>query len=285
MVLSGHLSKTLLSGLALLITACGGSTSTSNDVDGLSPHYFASTQSQECCIIIAHAGGAIDGNAYTNSREAIERNYSYGTRLFELDFDLTSDGHWVAAHDWPNWKMQTAYQGELPPTRDAYMTTPRKYKKISWSIEGEYNAVDMDWINRFLKSHSDAFIVTDMKELEKFPEFVEAVLKSPKRDQFIFQAYSIEDVELIKSRAPEAKIILTLYRIGYPAALFKSLKEKRKDLIGVTVPMSWAYIDSVTKRLLETGLPIFLHGAPANINSRGLHADFAAKGISGFYLD
>ena len=72
MVLSGHLSKTLLSGLALLITACGGSTSTSHDVEGLRPHYFASTQSQECCIIIAHAGGAIDGNAYTNSREAIE---------------------------------------------------------------------------------------------------------------------------------------------------------------------------------------------------------------------
>lgn len=262
---------------------CQGSVS--NDVTELSPHYYASFQTQKCCTIIAHAGGAIDGNAYTNSREAIERNYSYGTRLFELDFDLTSDGHWVAAHDWPNWKIQTGFKGGLPPTHYDYMSTPRKYKKVSWSIEGEYNAVDMDWLNKFLERHSDAFIVTDMKELEEFSDFVDAILTSPQRDQFIFQAYSIEDVELIKSRAADAKIILTLYRIGYPAALFTSLKEKRSDLMGVTVPMSWANVESVTERLIEIGLPIFLHGAPANINSRGLHADFAAKGISGFYLD
>jgi len=252
---------------------------------GLIPHYYPDVQAERCCTIIAHAGGAIDGNAYTNSREAIERNYAYGTRLFELDFDLTSDGHWVAAHDWPNWKMQTGYKGDLPPSRDDYMSTPRKYKKVSWSIEGEYNAVDMEWLNSFLESHSDAFIVTDMKELEKFPDFVDTILNSPKRNQFIFQAYSIEDVELIKSRAPDAKIILTLYRIGYPAALFTSLKDKKEDLVGVTVPMSWAYVESVTERLVEIGLPIYLHGAPANINSRGLHSDFAAKGISGFYLD
>jgi len=275
----------MLLALGMLLIGCGGESGTVSTADGLAPFYYSAAHPQKCCTIIAHAGGAIDGNAYTNSREAIERNYAYGTRLFELDFDLTSDGHWVAAHDWPNWKNQTGYKGDLPPSRDDYMSTPRKYKKISWSIEGEYNAVDMKWLNDFLESHSDAFIVTDMKELEQFPEFVDAILKSPRRDQFIFQAYSIEDVDLIKSRAPEAKIILTMYRIGYPDALFISLKEKKSDLMGVTVPMSWAYVDSVTERLLETGLPIYLHGAPANINSRGLHADFAAKGISGFYLD
>jgi len=247
--------KASFSALALLLLGC--SEASQSGAEGLPPYYHADAQSKTCCTIIAHAGGAIDGNAYTNSREAIERNYAYGTRLFELDFDLTSDGHWVAAHDWPNWKMRTGYKGELPPSRDDYMATPRKYKKVSWSIEGEYNAVDMDWIDNFLESHSDAFIVTDMKELERFPDFVDVILKRPKRDQFIFQAYSMDDVELIKSRAPEAKIILTLYRIGYPAALFTSLKEKRHDLIGVTAPMSWAYVDSVTERLLETGLPIY----------------------------
>jgi len=258
-MISKNLSKVLISTLGLLVVGCSGASSDIAE-DGLKPHYYDDLQPQRCCTIIAHAG-------------------------FELDFDLTSDGHWVAAHDWPNWKIQTGYTGQLPPTRADFMSTLRKYKKISWSIEGEYNAVDMAWIDRFLKRHSDAFIVTDMKELEQFSDFVDAILNSPKQDQFIFQAYSIDDVELIKNRAPDAKIILTLYRIGYPAELFTNLKEKREDLMGVTVPMSWAYVDSVTERLLETGLPIYLHGAPANINSRGLHADFAAKGISGFYLD
>ena len=251
----------------------------------LAPHYYSGPQEGECCTIIAHAGGAIDGNAYTNSQEAVLRNYAYGTRLFELDFDITSDGHWVAAHDWPNWKAQTGFAGPIPPALNDYKATLRTYKKVSWSIEGEYSPIDMAWLEAFLKDHPDAFIVTDMKELEKFPDFVNTILKSPNSAQFIFQAYSIEDIELIKSLSPEAKIILTMYRIGYPASLFTELKAKKDDLMAVTVPMSWAHIESVTTRLLETGIPIYLHGAPANINSRGLQADFAAKGISGFYLD
>jgi hypothetical protein len=34
-----------------------------------------------------------------------------------------------------------------------------------------------------------------------------------------------------------------------------------------------------------TGLPLYLHGGPASINSRALHMEFAQRGISGFYLD
>jgi len=252
-------------GLGLSVMACTGQIEPIKHDDtskGLAPHYYAQLQDQTCCTIIAHAGGAIDGNAYTNSREAVERNYAYGTRLFELDFDQTRDGHWVATHDWPNWKAQTGYVGDLPPSRSDYMSSPRKYKKVSWSIEGEYNAIDMGWLEAFLDEHSDALIVTDMKELDKFPDFVETILKSSHRSQFIFQAYSIDDIALIKSRSPQAKIILTMYRIGYPASLFTSLKDKKSDLIGVTVPMSWAHVDSVTERLLDIGLPIYLHGAP-----------------------
>lgn len=78
-----------------------------SNLDGLSPHYYSdnavgSQDTENCCIVIAHAGGAIDGNSYSNSVEAVTRNYELGTRLFELDFELTSDGAWVDAHDWPN---------------------------------------------------------------------------------------------------------------------------------------------------------------------------------------
>ncbi len=275
-------------GLSLSIMGCQANSDASSDKHSkthLAPHYSADHQEGMCCTVIAHAGGAIDGNAYTNSQEAVLRNYGYGTRMFELDFEQTRDGEWVAAHDWPNWKLQTGFKGEIPPSLTEYMSTPRFYKKISWSIEGTYTPIDMTWLEGFLSKNADAFIVTDMKALEKFPEFVDTILSHPKKEQFIFQAYSIDDVELIKARAPDTKIILTMYRIGYPAALFTQLKEKKEDLIGVTVPMSWAHIESVTTRLLETDIPIYLHGAPANINSRGLQADFAAKGISGFYLD
>jgi len=238
--------KLAFAGIALSVAACSGESGSVTQSDALAPFYYADTQPKTCCTIIAHAGGAIDGNAYTNSREAIERNYAQGTRLFELDFNLTSDGHWVAAHDC---------------------------------------AVDMTGLEAFLSQRDDAVIVTDMKELEKFSDFVDTILASSKAEQFIFQAYSIENIELIKSRAPDAKIILTLYRNGYSPAFFSRLNDKKQDLIGLSAPIRWANIDSVREQLLKSGLPVYLHGAPANINSRGLQADFAAKGISGFYLD
>lgn len=39
--------------------------------------------------VIAHAGGGIDGNIYTDSLEALNQSYQNGTRLFDID------GYWL----------------------------------------------------------------------------------------------------------------------------------------------------------------------------------------------
>lgn len=49
---------------------------------------------------IAHAGGALNGKAYTNSQEAIEASYAVGYRMFEVDLNLTTDDTIVLLHDW-----------------------------------------------------------------------------------------------------------------------------------------------------------------------------------------
>lgn len=48
---------------------------------------------------VAHAFGEIDGNFYTNSREAFDLNYEKGFRLFEVDLVLLKDGSVFCAHD------------------------------------------------------------------------------------------------------------------------------------------------------------------------------------------
>ena len=48
---------------------------------------------------VAHALGSIDGQIYTNSKEAFERNYAAGFRLFEVDLVQLKDGTVLAAHD------------------------------------------------------------------------------------------------------------------------------------------------------------------------------------------
>ena len=52
---------------------------------------------------VAHALGGIDGNFYTNSREAFVSNYEKGFRTFEVDLVLLQDGSAFCAHDGTEW--------------------------------------------------------------------------------------------------------------------------------------------------------------------------------------
>jgi lipoteichoic acid synthase len=101
---------------------------------------------------IAHAGGGIGGRRYTNSLEALNLNYKKGFRLFELDIIKTSDGIYIAAHDWKHWSKISGYKGPLPPTRKVF-----KQHKI-YNI---YTPIDIYDINKWFKSHPDTILVTD----------------------------------------------------------------------------------------------------------------------------
>ena len=59
--------------------------------------------------VIAHAGGGIDGNIYTDSLEALNQSYQNGTRLFDIDLRFTSDDEIVLRHDWTevDWDSQS----------------------------------------------------------------------------------------------------------------------------------------------------------------------------------
>ncbi len=51
-------------------------------------------------VLVAHAGGGIDGQTYTNSLEAMDLSYSLGHRVIEVDFCWSSDGRLVLMHEW-----------------------------------------------------------------------------------------------------------------------------------------------------------------------------------------
>ena len=95
---------------------------------------------------IAHAMGSIDGQTYTNSKEAFEVNYEKGFRVFEVDFSLTSDGKTVCSHDFEKY--------EETPTYEEYM------------LQGcmqEYTAMDVADITKMMAQNPEICIVTDFK--------------------------------------------------------------------------------------------------------------------------
>jgi hypothetical protein len=61
---------------------------------------------------VAHAGGALFEDSkiytYTNCREAVLYNYDKGYRVFEIDFNVTSDGKLAAVHSWEDARNITA---------------------------------------------------------------------------------------------------------------------------------------------------------------------------------
>lgn len=68
-------------------------------------------------LYIAHAGGVIDGQCYTNSREAVEKSLRRGYRYIELDLQVTQDNHLVAVHDWDRLRdMAGTPELPVPPT-------------------------------------------------------------------------------------------------------------------------------------------------------------------------
>jgi glycerophosphoryl diester phosphodiesterase len=134
---------------------------------------------------IAHAGGEIDGYKYSNSKDALDLNYSKGFRMFELDVITTLDNKLVAAHDWPHWADITGYDGVLPPTEAEFL----KHK-----IFQQYTPIGMEGINEWFLEHQDAILVTDkINEPKRF------ISEFTFRDRLIMELFTTNAIDEAKN--------------------------------------------------------------------------------------
>lgn len=124
---------------------------------------------------IAHAGGAIDGNRYVNSVEAVQKSIDNGYRLIELDLLETSDGHFIAAHSWKEYKAACGMQG---PVSDRPLTLAQAKE---CRLSGRYTPLVEERINEIFTSNPSLFLVTDktanFEKLQKsFRQFADRLL-------------------------------------------------------------------------------------------------------------
>jgi glycerophosphoryl diester phosphodiesterase len=197
---------------------------------------------------IAHAGGELEGNTYTNSLEALNLNYKKGFRLFELDIIKTSDNVYVAAHDWEYWKNNTDYKGELPPTRAIF----KKYKIIH-----KYTPLDIDDINKWFKNHRDAILVTD--KINAPSDFSKQFIDNKRLMMELFTLDAvIEGVQAnIKSAMPTWDILS-----GINGDKVQALKD-----IGVTDI-------AASRRIIEDNMPLLNRLKKNGINVYVFHVNF-----------
>ncbi|MBC7000037.1 hypothetical protein [Cytophaga sp. FL35] len=180
---------------------------------------------------IAHAGGEINEVRYTNTKEALDANYKKGFRLFELDIIETSDGEWVAAHDWEMWSRFTDYSGELPPT----LTEFKKH-----TIYGDYHTLAMSDINHWFSNHKDAILVTD--KINEPLKFARAFVDKERLIMELFSQLSIEEatqhgINVMMSQEPLLRLkgdkadYLTINNIEHVAVSRRIISSKKKLML------------------------------------------------------
>ena len=181
--------------------------------------FFLKSETQKNYLIkndtfIAHAGGSINSDIYTNSLEALDKNYNLGSRYLELDLKLTSDNIIVAVHDWVSWKNRTNYEGEVPPTYHEFM----KYK-----IDGKYSPLSEYEIIKWFTKYNDAYLITD--KLDDFKKIQNTFINLKNRLIVeLFTEKSIEEALLIH----DSKILIS-QRILWQ----KKFSEKYLDILAL----------------------------------------------------
>jgi glycerophosphoryl diester phosphodiesterase len=156
--------------------------------------------------LVAHAGGAFNGVPYTNSRDALDHSYASGYRVFELDFDWTSDGHLVLVHDWPH----TSSLFAVHPHVFTYQEFVHGHRPDG------LHQLTFDDLRQWLHAHPDALVVTDTKAPNS--RLLDYLARNG-RDvlpQLILQIYRLSELRAARTLAPRA-VWLTIYKCHYPA--------------------------------------------------------------------
>ena len=230
---------------------------------------------------VAHALGGIDGNTYTNSKEAFEYNYDKGLRVFEADFQLTAEGVLVLLHDWPHFRSITGNEA---------LDEPMSYAQFkSQTIMGRYTPLTCEDLMALMLTHPDAYIITDTKD--KDIEFVKAQMSQlvwhahqfdpAILDRIIIQIYSEEMLHYVMDAYPFSSVLITLYQFGS--------WRTDEDIINyclsngirvVTVPLDRMNAEFATK-INNAGLYSYVH----TVNDFDRIWELLDMGVTGIYTD
>ena len=213
-------------------------------------------------VNIAHAGGAIDGRAYTNSLKALDQSAADGFTVFEIDFLKTSDGVVVCGHDWDSFPAGA-------PDLAGFL-----------SGRGPRSACTVEEFFAWMDLHPSAILVSDAKVdvIE-----INGMLRERLGDRLVPQAYSVEELQqLLADGSP--RVILTLYRLEGLSAMLREIEAAaafRERLAAVTMPADDALVGLALWAKFRTGRPVMAH----TINDCTIANTLVALGVDALYTD
>jgi glycerophosphoryl diester phosphodiesterase len=215
--------------------------------------------------LVAHAGGAVRGLTYTNSREALEEHYAEGYRVFELDFHWTSDGRLVVVHDWSDISEQFGTKRHVF-SYDEFVDARRR--------DG-FHQLTFEDLRKWLQIHRDAFVVTDTKASNiRFLRYVQTN-GGDIRPQLIVQIYRMSELRAARQLGPRA-VWLTVYKYSYPAWALTRISGV--DAFVIPVGLYHKYQQTLGRGTVH----VYVHSVPANRVNETFQQ---LPGIYGIYVD
>lgn len=233
--------------------------------------------------LVAHAVGSTDSISCVPALETFTANYERGYRVFECDFQETSDGHLVLRHDWSA-GMQEGVDGDQVPTLSEFLAAP---------LYGIYTPLSFSDLLELMELYPDTYIVTDSKNTDaasverQFTAMVETARASGKEHllrRFIVQLYSLEMYDAVQAVYPFSHYMLTLYQTGFAgtAEEFEGFAQGCAEK-GIRHIVMWHYLyrEEFRPIMEQYDINVYVH----TVNDTAAAARLIAQGVSGVYSD
>ena len=170
---------------------------------------------------IAHALGGIEGNQYTNSKEAIENSYSKGIKIYEADVRLTSDEKLVLVHGW----SEENYNNNLGVSYNKENAIMSYDKFMNTKIKEKYTTMAYKDLVDFMRLHNDVYVMIDIgnQNYEKTKSIYEKIVSDSNNDSKILNRLIVGGHTTNMIKAVKDVYDFQIINLYWPS------KDKRKD--------------------------------------------------------
>ena len=229
-----------------------------------------SSQGRVMLASVAHAGGVVDGQALTNSLQALDANRDRHD-LFEIDFQLTADGHPICLHDWDDaFVARFGHRPDQPPTLAAFERLLQ---------DGGLQNCTLDTLADWLRRNPGKTVITDFKTDNLVGLALIAQALPDLRDRFMPQAYQPDEIARIKALGFD-RVLWTLYRFDGPISdVPRHLAQN--PVVALVMPKRLALAGLAQVVEQATGVQSYVH----TVNSAAEAGCFADLGLAGIYTD
>ncbi len=232
---------------------------------------------------IAHAMGGIEGNSYTNSKEAMIKSYNRGLRVFETDVSLSSDGKLILFH---SFDKESLSKLGLPSAWEKDNPTEKEF--LSKKILNRYTTMNFEDVAKYMKDHKDMYLVidlkkNDLKEVEKAYKELVRVTKTVDPtvlNRIIPQIYYEEMYRPVMNIYDFKSMIYTTYRIE-ELVVNKIVDFSYEHGIKIVAANRFKFSKELTDKLVDRGISLYMFTYNDASRVKALRNNY----VSGFYTD